>query len=143
LVTAVVAMGLVPLVAEAQLPPVLYRCTVYDYGVPVGAGRVIDAYVGTETTPRASGTTGANGVCILQVSVTMDEVSQSEALSFKVDGVDATETPDVDVTLGAPEVRLDVYIQTPLEVGIDIKPGSFPNSINLKSKGVIPVVLVR
>ena len=29
-----------------------------------------------------------------------------------------------------------------LEVDIDIKPGSFPNSINLKSKGVIPVAFL-
>ena len=27
-------------------------------------------------------------------------------------------------------------------VGIDIKPGSFPNSINLKGKGVIPVAIL-
>jgi hypothetical protein len=29
-----------------------------------------------------------------------------------------------------------------LQVGIDIKPGSYPNSINLKSKGVIPVAIL-
>ena len=29
-----------------------------------------------------------------------------------------------------------------IEVDIDIKPGSFPNSINLKSKGVIPVAIL-
>jgi len=108
LVMAVLALALVPLVTEAQIPPALYRCTVYDNNVLVGAGRTVEAYVGTETTPRASGTTGANSVCILQVSVTMDEITQSEALSFTVDGVDATETPDVDVTLEAPDVRLDI-----------------------------------
>jgi len=30
----------------------------------------------------------------------------------------------------------------PTEVDIDIKPGSFPNSINLNSKGVIPVAIL-
>lgn len=30
----------------------------------------------------------------------------------------------------------------PLEVEVDIKPGSYPNSINLKSKGVIPVAIL-
>jgi hypothetical protein len=30
----------------------------------------------------------------------------------------------------------------PVEVAIDIKPGSFPNSINPKSKGVIPVAIL-
>jgi hypothetical protein len=29
-----------------------------------------------------------------------------------------------------------------IAVDIDIKPGSFPNSINLKSKGVIPVAIL-
>jgi len=96
------------LAAEAQIPPALYRCTVYDCDVLVGAGRTVDAYVGTETTPRASGTTGANGVCILQVSVTQQEVNQSAAISFKVDGMLADELPDVDVTLEAPEVQLDI-----------------------------------
>lgn len=31
---------------------------------------------------------------------------------------------------------------TEVEITIDIKPGSFPNSINLKSKGVIPVAIL-
>jgi hypothetical protein len=30
----------------------------------------------------------------------------------------------------------------PIEVDIDIKPGSCPNSINLKSKGVVPVAVL-
>jgi hypothetical protein len=33
-------------------------------------------------------------------------------------------------------------IPTEFEVEIDIKPGSFPNSINLKNKGVIPVAIL-
>jgi len=108
LVTTVLAFGFsVP--AEAQIPPALYRCTVYDSDVLVGAGRTVDAYVGTDTTPRASGTTDASGVCILEVPVTQQELNQSEAISFKVDGVLADETPDVDVTMSAPDVRLDVF----------------------------------
>lgn len=114
LVIAVMAMGLVPLVAEAQIPPALYRCTVYDCDVLVGAGVTVDVYVGTETTPRASGTTDANGVCVLSVSVTQDEVIQSEAISFKVDGVLADELPEVDVTLEAPEVDLDICANPPV-----------------------------
>jgi len=106
----VVALLLVALstIVSAQLPPALYRCTVYVDGTLAGAGRTVDAYVGTETTPRASGATDASGVCVLQIPVTMDEVNQSEALSFKVDGLNAAETPDVDVTMAAPDVRLDV-----------------------------------
>jgi len=113
LVAAVLSVGL-PLAAEAQLPPALYRCTVYEDNVLVGAEMVVEAYVGDEVDPRASETTGDNGVCILQVTVTQDELERSEAISFKVDGVDAIETPDVDVTMLAPDIRLDVYTGTPL-----------------------------
>ncbi|MBN2396462.1 MAG: hypothetical protein JXC36_08400, partial [Candidatus Atribacteria bacterium] len=36
--------------------------------------------------------------------------------------------------------RFDVLL--PIDVSIDIKPGSYPNSINLKSKGVVPVAVL-
>lgn len=37
----------------------------------------------------------------------------------------------------------DLYFYAyPLEVDIDIKPGSYPNCINLGSKGVIPVAIL-
>ncbi len=36
----------------------------------------------------------------------------------------------------------DVCIITIITVAIDIKPGSYPNSINLKSKGVVPVAVL-
>jgi hypothetical protein len=35
-----------------------------------------------------------------------------------------------------------IYIDEEVEVDIDIKPGSFPNSINLNSKGKIPVAIL-
>jgi hypothetical protein len=35
-----------------------------------------------------------------------------------------------------------VNYSCPIEVQIDIKPGSYPNSINLKSKGVLPVAVL-
>lgn len=34
-------------------------------------------------------------------------------------------------------------IELPSEISIDIKPGSFPNSINLKNRGVIPVAIIN
>ncbi len=40
---------------------------------------------------------------------------------------------------GGKEQRFEVVAR--IKVNIDIKPGSFPNSINLKSKGVIPVAV--
>ena len=113
LVAAVLSVGL-PMAAEAQLPPALYRCTVYEDNVLVGAERVVEAYVGDEVAPRAQAETEANGVCIMQVPATQDEFTESEAIRFKVNGVNAIETPDVDVTMLAPEVRLDVYTGTPL-----------------------------
>jgi hypothetical protein len=114
LVMAVLSIGVVPLLAEAQIPPALYRCTVYNCDVPVDAGWTVEAYVGAEVTPRASGLTDGSGVCILEVSVTQPEVDSSAAISFKVDGVLATETPEVDVTLEAPEVDLDICITQPV-----------------------------
>jgi hypothetical protein len=44
-----------------------------------------------------------------------------------------------DVTQGG-EFDLSVYVEV-ITVEVDIKPGSFPSSINLKSKGVIPVAI--
>ena len=41
----------------------------------------------------------------------------------------------VPIYLAAPEISIE-------EVEIDIKPGSYPNSINLKSKGVVPVAVL-
>lgn len=40
------------------------------------------------------------------------------------------------------EVGRRVRLQVPIEVSIDIKPGSFPNSINLGSHGLIPVAIL-
>jgi len=107
-IAALLSLAAVPLTAEAQLPAALYRCTVYVDGALAGAGRTVDAYVGAEMSPRASAITSALSVAILEVPVTLAEVASSEAISFKVDGVLATETPDVDVTMAAPEVRLDI-----------------------------------
>ena len=57
-----------------------------------------------------------------------------------------------DMPDGITPVRADTRVEVegnfyhltlaPLEVNIDIKPGSDPNSINLKSKGVVPVAVL-
>jgi len=107
---AVLALGL-PLFAEAQIPPSLYRCTVYEDGALVGANYNVTAYVGSETAPRVLELTSSYGVAILQVPVTEAEIDSTEPISFKVDGELATETPGVSVTMEAPEVSL--YIGTP------------------------------
>jgi hypothetical protein len=43
---------------------------------------------------------------------------------------------------GGTTISIKQVIVKPIPVVIDIKPGSFPNSINLKSKGVIPVAIL-
>ena len=37
------------------------------------------------------------------------------------------------------DLHFQTYVELEIDIDIDIKPGSFPNSINLKSKAVIPV----
>jgi len=103
----IVALALVALpVSAAILPvPALYQCTVYEDGVLVGAGKTVEAFVGTETTARDSADTNASGVAVLQFSVDGEEIL--EALSFKVDGYVAAEDPDVDVWIGGLTVSLD------------------------------------
>jgi len=49
----------------------------------------------------------------------------------------------VGATMGTSGLELeDITLTAELRVDIDIKPGSFPNSINVASKGVIPVAIV-
>jgi len=40
------------------------------------------------------------------------------------------------------EVHLVERVPPFVTVAVDIKPGSFPNSINLKSNGVVPVAIL-
>jgi hypothetical protein len=52
-------------------------------------------------------------------------------------------TPYGDGDLGTPGAENDCVLPpTIIEVTVDIKPGSDPNSINLGSKGVIPVAIL-
>jgi parallel beta-helix repeat protein len=41
-----------------------------------------------------------------------------------------------------PDIGADEYVPAYIQIVIDIKPGGYPNSINLKSKGVIPVAVL-
>jgi hypothetical protein len=54
------------------------------------------------------------------------------------------QTP-ISLSFSGPDI-LVVYLEDPVtseeQVEIDIKPGSYPNSINLKSKGVVPVAVL-
>jgi hypothetical protein len=47
-----------------------------------------------------------------------------------------------DIWVGAvPSSRVEVQMMNRLQVSIDIKPGDYPNTINLGSKGVVPVAI--
>ena len=110
LVMAVLATGLVPLVAEA-LPPTQYLCTVFIDGVPADAGAHVECFLGSSITQKAEAYTGVlttnpDNFCLIQASIALEEVN--EALRFTVDGIDAIETPDVDFTQGCTNVRLDI-----------------------------------
>jgi hypothetical protein len=99
-----------PLAALAQSPPYFYSCTVFQDGALAGAGKVVKAYVGTESTPRegATATTNASGVAVLQVERGAGDFGPPvKTVRFTVNDVNATETPDVSITAVA-TVRLDV-----------------------------------
>ncbi len=56
----------------------------------------------------------------------------------------AEHTVRVATREGSADVHVDYFgfMSSPLPLVIDIKPGSFPNSINLGSKGVVPVAVL-
>lgn len=56
--------------------------------------------------------------------------------------LEVTQGSDLQPYEGARLVELDAIPAPILPVDIDIKPGSDPNSINLKSKGVVPVAVL-
>lgn len=104
LMIAALALAAVPV--SAALPiPALYLCTVYEDGTLVGAGKTVEAFVGAETAARDSEVTNASGVAILEFSVEEEELG--DPVSFKVDGILATEAPDVDVSIEGLAVSLD------------------------------------
>jgi len=87
----------------------------------------------------------------------VDEVLDNFRLNFGSPAVDAgtnTDAPSIDLDGrirpidgngdGIPIVDMGAYefVQPYFEVEIDIKPGSYPNSINLKSKGKVPVAVL-
>lgn len=63
---------------------------------------------------------------------TLDWIGTGSAVGFKLYDINDNNTGGLTVK---------IYL-LPVEVGIDIKPGSDPNSINLDSNGVIPVAIL-
>jgi len=89
----------------------------------------------------------------VEVSVLPDSLDDG-SLAFELDKTSFTMpgNSDADVTLtvrasgsttpGAYTAELEIVSEVPPTPAIDIKPGSDPNSINLKSKGVVPVAVL-
>ena len=88
---------------------------------------------------------GADG--IVPISATdglWDSLTVDVGASF-APGVSTAATTDVDTSLSTDcltYVAQALSVKTRLNEGLDIKPGSFPNSIKLTNKGVIPVALL-
>ncbi|MFZ5647433.1 MAG: hypothetical protein ACOY30_07410 [Bacillota bacterium] len=80
-----------------------------------------------------SGRTGTTAVFSLKIKV--PEGSPDGTYNFTVEAVD-----NAGVNYGSQNVRIKVI--SSIKVGIDIKPGSYPNSINLKNKGNVPVAVL-
>ena len=118
LVVALTLIAAVPVLA--QLPPAVYRCSVYENGALVGVGKTVEAFVGTEATARDTATTDANGLAIIQFGVF--EADLGHALTFKVNGYGATETPDVNVSIAGPDVRLDYTTGTTYTLDVTVSP---------------------
>jgi hypothetical protein len=118
LVVAVLAIAL-PGTVAAQLPPTLTRCTVFIDGVPAAAGTIVE--VSMDSTVRDTQATGqpgfADNVCIVTVGGAAGDIGSD--LTFTVDGLPATETPDVAFSLAPQEVQLDATTDNCNPVAVD------------------------
>ena len=108
---------------ETGDPTLTYNLTDSDFLDPIGSG---DLGPGETTTYTATGTA----------------VLGEHENTATVDASYTDEITDELITLSAQDVAYYYGIISPDAITIDIKPGSDPNSINLRSKGVVPVALL-
>jgi len=88
---------------------------------------------------------GADGIGPISPTDGLWDTLNADVSSFFTPGVSTAATTDVDATLSSDcltYVAQALSVKTRLSEGLDIKPGSFPNSIKLTNKGVIPVALL-
>jgi len=113
-------------------------------GAAAPIGTTIEVFVGADGTPDGSRdvlTAGEYGAILVRGR----SYSYGEVLTYKVNGFTAVKLgPDVGVYgLQNQVVNLAaVSSPTPIEVNIDIKPGSDPNLLYLNSKGMLPVAIL-
>jgi len=69
-----------------------------------------------------------------RLTMTIDRGDVYDIAFFKVS------TPGAD-TYGVDQIDMETPVAVVIEVEIDIKPGSYPSSINLKKKGLTPVAI--
>jgi hypothetical protein len=90
---------------------------------------------------------GADGIVPVSASHGLWDTLNLDVSTFFPPGVATAATTDVDASLSADCLTyvaqvLSVKTTLNLEGQLDIKPGSFPNSIKLTNNGVIPVALL-
>lgn len=102
---------------ETGDPTLTYNLTDSDFADPIGSG---------ELGPGETVSYTATGTAVLGEHENTATVDASYEL----------------ITLSAEDVAYYYGIISPDTITIDIKPGSDPNSINLRSKGVVPVALL-
>ena len=78
------------------------------------------------------GTLAPNGTATLNVSYT---VTEQDALTGEVSNIGVADSDQTD------EVTDSEDVPVKLAVDIDIKPGSFPSSFNLRGNGIVPVAI--
>jgi hypothetical protein len=88
---------------------------------------------------------GADGIVPVSPTDGLWDTLNVDISSFFTPGVATAATTDVDASLSVDcltYVAQVLSVKTRLSEALDIKPGSFPNSIKLTNKGVIPLALL-
>ncbi len=93
-----------------------------------------------ELYPLSTSSSEANGFKAIGGPVTVNEGSIVAVPAVDVNELDQGTSFDLTNVVG---IGFDFWVDDgPLVINIDIKPGSFPNSINLSSSGVVPVAIL-
>jgi hypothetical protein len=128
----------------------------YDVKVVQGAKqKIVDGVDATGDTATVSGivstlTVNFLGISSVHVYVRVDDGIPNSATgglvaskTYQTDSATFTLlTNRYDVVVDAPGTENDRIDDGVLVIALDIKPGTYPNDINLKSKGVIPVAIL-